>query len=156
MTVTPKPKGGRPTAYKAEYAGQAKKLCALGATDADLADFFGVAVRTIWNWSTRHEKFLQGLRTGKDVADDRVERSLYHKAIGYTFESVKVFMPAGAKEPVYAPIKEHVPPDTTACIFWLKNRRKAEWRDKVDHEHTGSVEITKIERVVVGPANTDR
>jgi hypothetical protein len=42
---------------------------------------------------------------------------------------VKIFMPAGAKKPVYAPYVEHVPPDTTAAIFWLKNRDPARWRD---------------------------
>ena len=62
-------------------------------------------------------------------------RSLYHKAIGYSYDAVKIFMPAGATEPVYAPYREHVPPDTTACIFWLKNRRQQEWRDVHKHEH---------------------
>jgi hypothetical protein len=42
---------------------------------------------------------------------------------------VKIFMPAGAKKPVYAPYVEHVPPDVTAGIFWLKNRDPAHWRD---------------------------
>jgi hypothetical protein len=46
-------------------------------------------------------------------------------------------MPAGAKKPVYAKYQEHVPPDVTAQIFWLKNRRRDEWRDKQEHEHTG-------------------
>jgi hypothetical protein len=74
---------------------------------------------------------------GKEVADDRVERSLFNRATGYTYDATKVFMPAGAKKPVYAPYREHVPPDVTACIFWLKNRRKDQWRDRQDHELTG-------------------
>jgi hypothetical protein len=49
---------------------------------------------------------------------------------------VKIFMPAGAKKPVYAPYVEHVPPDVTACIFWLKNRDPAHWRDAWQLEHT--------------------
>ena len=53
----------------------------------------------------------------------RVERSLYERANGYSYDAVKIFMPAGAKKPVYAPYIEHVPPDVTAAIFWLKNRR---------------------------------
>ena len=51
------------------------------------------------------------------------------RANGYTYDAVKIFMPAGAKKPVYAPYREHVPPDTTAAIFWLKNRDPAHWRD---------------------------
>lgn len=52
--------------------------------------------------------------------------------MGYSHEAVKIFMPSGASAPVYAPYVEHVPPDVTACIFWLKNRRPQEWRDQRD------------------------
>ena len=68
---------------------------------------------------------------------DRVERSLYHRAIGFSYNAVKIFMPAGAKQPVYAPYREHVPPDTAAASLWLRNRRKDEWRDKQSHQHAG-------------------
>lgn len=127
-------KRGRPSSYKPEYAEQARKLCELGATDNDLADFFEVSTRTIYRWQASHEEFCQSLKAGKEPADDRVERSLYHKAVGYSFDAVKIFMPAGASAPVYAPYKEHVPPDTTAGIFWLKNRRPDVWRDMKQHE----------------------
>lgn len=50
--------------------------------------------------------------------------------MGFEHDAVKIFMPANAKEPVYAPYREKVPPDTTACIFWLKNRKPEEWRDR--------------------------
>ncbi|WP_375790884.1 helix-turn-helix domain-containing protein [Bradyrhizobium sp. vgs-9] len=128
---------GRPTSYKPEYAEQAAKLCALGATDAELADFFKVTTVTIWRWQSAHVEFCNALKRGKEAADERVERSLYARATGYTHEAVKIFMPAGAKKPVYAKYQEHVPPDVTAQIFWLKNRRREEWRDKQEHEHTG-------------------
>jgi hypothetical protein len=72
---------------------------------------------------------------GKAEADKRVERSLYERANGYSYDAVKIFMPAGAKKPVYAPYVEHVPPDTTAAIFWLKNRDPAQWRDAWQLEH---------------------
>jgi hypothetical protein len=72
----------------------------------------------------------------KAEADSRVERSLYERANGYTYDAVKIFMPAGAKKPVYAPYREHVPPDTTAAIFWLKNRDPARWRDAWQVEHS--------------------
>lgn len=126
---------GRPTKYKPEFVKQAEKLCALGATDVDIADFFEVDPVTVYRWSAAHAEFCKALKVGKEVADERVQRSLYHRAVGYSHDAVKIFMPAGAKEPVYAPYREHVPPDTTAGIFWLKNRRKEDWRDKI--EHTG-------------------
>jgi hypothetical protein len=69
------------------------------------------------------------LKAGKAVADQRVERSLYQRAVGYNYESCKIFMPAGHSKPVYAPYIEHVPPDVTAGIYWTKNRMPDRWRD---------------------------
>ena len=80
--------------------------------------------------------FRAALKVGKEAADQRVERSLYQRAVGYSYDAVKIFMPAGAKKPVYAPYVEHVPPDTTAAIFWLKNRDPAHWRDAWQIEHS--------------------
>lgn len=129
-------KRGRPSGYQDAYAKQAKKLCALGATDEDLADFFGVSIRTVANWKNAHPEFLHALKGGKDAADDRVERSLYQRAVGYTFDAIKIFQHQG--DVVTAPYREHVAPDTTACIFWLKNRRPDAWRDKREQELTGA------------------
>lgn len=127
--------GGRPSAYRAEHAKQAEKLCNLGATDQEIADFFEVSVRTIHRWKADHDEFCHSLKAGKDKADDRVERSLYQRATGYEQEEVKIFMPAGSDSPVYAPFTAKIAPDTTAAIFWLKNRRKDDWRDRHDHTH---------------------
>lgn len=139
----PKKPIGRPASYKPEYAVQASKLCELGATDVEMADFFGVAPSTFTKWKAEPE-FAASLKSGKSLADERVERSLYQKALGYTFEAVKIFMPAGAEKPVYAPYREHVPPDTTACIFWLKNRRQQQWRDVHKHEHGQPGDFDKL------------
>lgn len=141
MPAKPKSKGGRPSSYKPEFAPQAQKLAELGATDQEMADFFEVEVRTVYRWKHEHDEFCQSLKTGKEVADERVERSLYQRAIGYEQEEVKIFMPANAPAPVYAPFRAKVPPDVTAAIFWLKNRRKEDWRDKHEHEHSGSVNV---------------
>lgn len=121
--------GGRPSSYKIEYAAQAAKLCALGATDQEIANFFEVDVRTLYRWKHHYDEFCQSLKTGKEAADERVERSLFQRAIGYEQEEVKIFMPGGASEPVYAPYTAKIAPDVTAAIFWLKNRRSEAWRD---------------------------
>jgi hypothetical protein len=136
----------RPTDYRDEFAEQARKLAALGATDIEVADFFEVDVRTVYRWKHSQPEFCQALNAGKDKADERVVNSLYQKAIGYEQDAVKIFMPAGAEEPVYAPFREKIAPDTTAAIFWLKNRNPAEWRDKQEVSHTGSLEITSKEQ----------
>lgn len=149
--MSEKSKAGRPTKYKPDFAKQAEKLCKLGATNFDLANFFEVTTRTIERWAVRHDEFSRAIKIGTEPADDRVERSLFQKACGYTFESEKVFQFQG--EIVRAKTVEHVPPDTTACIFWLKNRRKEAWRDKheVDHNHRLS-ELTdeQLERIAAG------
>jgi hypothetical protein len=128
---------GRPSKYKPEFAAQVQKLAELGATDQEIADFFEADVRTIYRWKHDIPAFCQALKGGKDIADDRVERSLYQRAIGYEQEEVKIFMPSGADNPVYAPYRAKVAPDVTAAIFWLKNRRKEAWRDVSRTEHTG-------------------
>lgn len=135
----------RPTKYRLEYVSQAAKLCLLGATDVDLADFFGVSISTIDNWKIRFPEFLGSLKSGKDEADDRVERSLYQRAVGYTFDSEKIFNANGVI--LRAPIREHIPPDTTAQIFWLKNRRRKDWCDKHEVNHSvGRIVLTKEQR----------
>lgn len=119
---------GRPSKYKAEYAEQAAKLCKLGATDADLADFFEVNVSTIKLWKVKHEEFSAALNMPKEIADDRVEKSLYQRALGYEHDEVDIRVIEG--QVVMTPIRKHYPPDPTSMIFWLKNRRPDKWRDK--------------------------
>ena len=126
---------GRPSSYQKAYAAQAAKLCELGATDFELAEFFGVDTRTIYRWKNSEPEFCQAVIVGKDKADDRVERALFNRAVGYTFESEKVFQFQGAI--VRADTQEHVPPDAGAAMNWLKNRRADKWRDKLTTELTG-------------------
>ena len=129
----PKEKSGRKSLFRVAYVKQAQKLCELGATVQDLAEFFGVKRKAIWAWGHAHPAFRAAIVLGKAPADDRVEMSLYHRAVGYDHDSVKIFWPAGAKAPVIVPYTEHVPPDISAIKYWLKNRRKEQWRDKLDH-----------------------
>lgn len=125
----------RPSSYKPEFAEQAGKLCLLGATDMEIADFFKVDVRTIYRWKGEHPEFCQSLKAGKDEADERVVRSLFARANGFEHDEVDIRVIGG--KIVKTPIRKHYPPDTVAAIFWLKNRRREDWRDKIDHEHGG-------------------
>lgn len=126
----------RPSKFKPEFIAQAEKLCKLGATDMELADFFDVEVRTLYRWKADNEAFCQALKSGKDEADDRVERSLYARANGYEHDEVDIRVVAGAI--VQTPIRKYYPPDTTAAIFWLKNRRADKWREVKAVELTGA------------------
>lgn len=127
---------GRPSEYKPEYVTQVLEMAERGATDVEIADSFEVSVRTLYRWKAEHEDFRQSLKIAKDVADERVERSLYQRALGFEHDSVKIFVNKEGSV-TQVPYREIVAPDTTACIFWLKNRKREEWRDKVEAEVTG-------------------
>lgn len=124
----------RPTKFKAEYVEQAYKLAALGATDREAAEFFDVAESTLHLWKHTQPEFSEALKVGKATADNRVEQSLYRRALGYSHDAVKMHTVDGAVQ--ITPYVEHYPPDTTAAIFWLKNRRPDDWRDKAEVAHT--------------------
>lgn len=124
----------RPTKYKGEFATQAAKLCELGATDAQLADFFEVAVSTVNLWKVQHKEFSESIKVPKAMADERVEQSLFRRAMGYEHDEVDIRVID--KKIIETPIRKYYPPDSVAMIFWLKNRKPAEWREKV--EHTGA------------------
>lgn len=136
---------GRPSKYEPVFAEQARKLCELGATDLEIANFFDVAVSTVNAWKVTYPEFSEALKRGKEVADDLVEERLFARATGYSHDAVKIFMPKDAAEPVYAPYIEHHAPDVTAAIFWLKNRRPDKWRDRQQHDHTHGVEASLLE-----------
>lgn len=136
---------GRPTLYHESYVRQAEKLAELGATDQEIADFFEVDVRTVYRWKHDHSDFCQALKVGKEIADERVERSLYQRAIGYEQDEVKIFMPGGAEAPVYAPFRAKIAPDVTAAIFWLKNRKGQDWRDKTERDVNHGVQDSLTE-----------
>jgi hypothetical protein len=126
---------GRPTDYLPQYAKIAEEMCRLGATDKELAAAFGVDTTTIWRWQSKHEEFCNALVVGKDPADNRVERSLYQRAIGYSFDTEKLFNDKGSI--IRAKTTEHVPPDPQAGWRWLFNRRPKVWRDTSRIELTG-------------------
>ena len=121
-------KDGRPTRYKAEYAEQSYKLCLLGYTDKELATFFNVCEATINNWKLNHSDFLESLKKGKALADGEIVDSLYNRALGYEHPDEHISNFQG--EITKTKIIKHYAPDTTACIFWLKNRQPDKWRDK--------------------------
>lgn len=139
---------GRPSEYNPEvYPDQARKLCLLGATDVELAEFFDVSSTTIDNWKSQHPEFLGSIRAGKIQADAEIGSSLYERARGFEWDEAQ---PIKVKEVLYQDgkrtkeiervetvmVHKIVPPDATSMIFWLKNRRPKEWRDRV--EHTGA------------------
>lgn len=149
---------GRPSDYDPENTPrQANKVCLMGATDADLADFFDVSETTINNWKNEHPEFLASIKEGKKQADANVARSLYERALGYEHSEVHVSNYQG--EITLTPLTKHYPPETTAGIFWLKNRQPDKWRDRKHTEITGAnggpISLLPFEFVDADPKNTE-
>lgn len=125
----------RPSEYKAEYAEQAYKLCLLGATDKELADFFQVTEQTVNNWKRAQPEFFESITRGKMMADAQVAESLFKRALGYSHQAEKIMVVAGTVQ--REEYTEHYPPDTPAASLWLRNRQPEKWRDRQQTELTG-------------------
>ena len=134
---------GRPTKYKKEFCIQAEKLCKKGFIDTEIADFFEVNVDTIYEWKKKHKEFSESLKSGKLYSDEAVVSSLYGRALGYEFEERKVEVDAEKKEKVTITTKQ-MAGDTTAQIFWLKNRRPKEWRNAPELDIQGDDKTIRI------------
>ena len=125
---------GRPTDYREEYCVQVEKLCKLGATDKEIADFFEVTETTINNWKTDYPEFFESIKKGKILADAEVSEKLYQRAIGYEHPDIDIRVIDS--EIVTTELVKYYPPDPVAAIFWLKNRQKKKWRDKIEQGFT--------------------
>lgn len=128
------------TTFKKEYIEQGERLSLLGLTDVEMGAFFGVHENTINRWKNEHPEFMVALKSGKEDADAKVVKSLYKRAIGYTSKEVVTASHQGIITDIKV-VDKYIPPDTTAAIFWLKNRQSKRWRDKVEQEHTGSLKL---------------
>lgn len=135
----------RPSKYDPDrHPLWAEGLAKLGKVEDDIAAAMGIHVSTLRDWKKKFPEFSVALKIGKSEADTQVESSLFKRAMGYEYEEVKT---VNDGERVEKTVKQ-VAPDVTAQIFWLKNRKPEEWRDKVHQEVTGKdggpIEITNI------------
>jgi len=129
MTKKPtKKKMGRPTRFTSELKLKAEKLSRRGFTDKEVAEFVNINEISITRWKHKHPDFSMSLKMWKESSNEKVKLSLFERACGYSHAEDKIFNDGG--EPMIVPTIKHYPPDTTACIFWLKNRLPEEWRDR--------------------------
>jgi len=144
-------KTGRPSKYQPEYVNQVVKLCRLGATDKAIADFFEVNEDTINEWKKRHPEFSEALKRGKLQADAEVADKLFQRATGYSHPDVDIKVISGKIRKTK--LIKHYPPDTTAAIFWLKNRAKEIWREKqhiqFDPEEATEEQLDRIVAAII-------
>ena len=111
-----------------------------GLTDEQIADNIGIRRPTLYDWKKKYSDISDALKRGKEVIDRQVENALLKRALGYEYvETTKELTDLGLT--VTKQVTKQVAPDTTAQIFWLKNRKPQEWRDKKETEVTGNLSV---------------
>lgn len=123
----------RPSKFDPAFIEKGRELAEQGMTDEEMAEEFGVDVRTLYRWKADNEAFCQALKAGKELPDECVVQSLYKMALDG---------------------------NVTAAIFWLKNRQPNKWRDKVQNEHSGPnggpmQQVTTVRLVPLLPKSGD-
>ena len=127
-----------------------------GLTDEQIANNLGISEKTFYDYKKKYPQFLQSLKKGKEIVDYEVENALLKRALGYEYEE-KTYEDVYNKElnmyveKLTKKVKKQVAPDTTALIFWLKNRKPNQWRDKVNIENESTKEtLEKLDEVLKG------
>lgn len=110
-----------------------------GLSDEQIAHNMGIAYSTFRVWRDKFPELATVLAKTKEVVDLEVENALYKRAIGYDSEETIIEQTDGGKKHVKK-IRKHIPGDTVAQIFWLKNRRPDKWRDKPENVTTEAYE----------------
>lgn len=142
----PVPGPGRSSDYSPEMNDAARKLALLGLTDEEMATFFGVHVSTYYRWKKEIPAFHEAVNSGKVIADANVAESLYKRATGEHVHVEKVVKNPQTGEHQVIKVLSYVPGEAGAALNWLKNRRRQDWQDKVDHNHSGAIEVTSKEQ----------
>lgn len=108
-----------------------------GLTMEQIADNLGVGVANFYKYQNENEELKEALKNGREVIDVMVENALLKAALGYDYREEELNKITG--EPIE--LRKVAHPNTTALIFWLKNRKPAQWRDKQELEHLGGLSI---------------
>lgn len=131
-------KKGRPTKYKKEYDHIAESVCELGGTTPEIARTLSVAISTVNKWIAEIPSFSDAVKQGKALADNKVQQSLYNRAIGCSVTDSDIRVIEG--KIVITDLDKNFPPDTTAALAWLHNRKRDKWKPRRASEDTGVVE----------------
>ena len=106
-----------------------------GLIDEQIAHNMGITTKTLYEWKNKYGEISEALKKGKEVIDRQVENALLKRALGYTYDETTYEDGVETKR-----VTKEVAPDTTAQIFWLKNRKPAEWRDKIEQQQTVTIQ----------------
>lgn len=117
-----------------------RDIAMAGGTDFEISEAFGVSQTTLTTWVAKDPEFAIAMRLPRELADDRVEKALYHRAVGYSFreEQIKIHENGNVTR---VPVVKHIPPDPGAATFWLKNRRGHLWKERQEVGLDGAVDV---------------
>lgn len=125
-----------------------------GLTDKQVAHNMNIAESTLHEWKKKYSVLSESLKRGKEVVDRQVENALLKRALGYEFkETTQELTEDGMR--VTKVITKQQTPDTTAQIFWLKNRKPQEWRDKQETEISGHIRTDKLDSILTQLSDDD-
>ena len=139
-----------------------------GLIDKEIAEKMNVSPPTLYKYKKMFPEIVEALRKGKELVDVEVENALYKKALGYNVPVQKAFKVkdivynengkkiSETERIEYAEEEIHIPADTTAQIFWLKNRKRKDWRDKIDYENTSENKNGVIDELVEAIKNVKK
>lgn len=110
-----------------------------GLTDEQIASKMGIATSTLYDWKKKYPEISESLKSGKEVVDRMVENALLKNALGFRYREEALTNKGDIVE-----IERYEKPNTTAQIFWLKNRKSAVWRDKQDISVDGDLGVNVV------------
>ena len=110
-----------------------------GLTDVQIANNLGISKTTFYKFKNEHSELSELLKKGKEDIDYQVENALLKRALGYKYDEITYEYGKETKR-----VTKQVAPDTTAQIYWLKNRRPSKWKDKIiDNEDNEAINNAK-------------
>mgnify|MGYP000749226570 FL=1 len=120
-----------------------------GLTDEQICKNLGISVDTFYRYKAKYSEFSEAIKKGKEVADIEVENALFKRAIGYTYKEVtkEVKDIDGKKSTFIKEVTKVVPGDVAAQIFWLKNRKSNNWKDKRENENDDTKLIEVLDKL---------
>ena len=130
----PKKPRGRPSKYTPQFAEIAKRLAIKGLIDKEIYEIIGISEPIGIAWKKKYQDFDKSLKEGKEIVDHKVVSALYQNALGGEYEAEKAVVVSDGQllgsHVEVVKVKERIPPNVTAQIYWTKNRLPKEWSDR--------------------------
>lgn len=140
-------KRGRPSSFDERLAVKIVELTEQGKTVEQIAEIIDIPARTLFRWFSSKDDFRHIVKEARQFADEMVEASLFKRALGFEAKEIKAFQTREGVET--AEETKYYPPDPTSMIFWLKNRKPKEWRDRTEVDHTLGEREKEIDKIPI-------